>query len=496
MVARGAIFVTSLDDRITFWNQGAERILGWTATEALGRTAAELSGPWARPEVAILRQTVLATGTWHGEVLAPRKDGQRIVLDLRVTLVRDEAGRPVSHLSIGTDITEKKQFEELSLRAQRLENIGLLAAGISHDLKNVLAPISMAVSLLRHKLSESGDLRLLDILEKSGERGAGLVRQILGFVHGIGGEPRPVQVKHLLHDITVLIQETFPKSITLEEHVSSDLWPIMANPTQIHQILLNLCVNARDAMPDGGTLRVRAENQTLDQATAQGIEGARPGNWLVLEVGDTGTGIPAEILKDIWRPFFTTKAPGKGTGLGLSTIRGIVERHEGFITLTTAPGRGTTFRVYLPPMKAETGPDPMTATERTPAGHGELILVVDDEESIRDIAAAALRNAGYRVVTARDGAEAAALLLAQAGEIKLVLTDIEMPKLDGAGLAQAVHAMNPAIRVVAMSGRDLKDLAKDARLGHFLCARLQKPFEVGHLLRVIHEQLHGHSAPP
>ncbi|MDI1336040.1 MAG: PAS domain S-box protein [Lacunisphaera sp.] len=422
-----------------------------------------------------------------------RPDGTLRWIHSKAYPVRNVAGAIYRIVGVADDITDRKQLEEISLRAQRLESIGLLAAGISHDLNNVLAPISMAVSLLRHKLSESGDLRLLDILEKSGERGAGLVRQILGFVHGIGGEARLVQVKHLLHDIAGIITQTFPKSIALHEKVPNDLWPVLANPTQIHQVLLNLCVNARDAMPSGGTLTLCAENCVLDAVAARAIEGAAPGAWLMLQVADTGTGISPGVLARVWEPFFTTKAAGLGTGLGLSTVRGIVATYQGFTTLQTAPGRGTIVSVYLPAdLKSLAASD---STHPHPVAHGrsELILLVDDEKSIRDIAEAILVKFGYRVVTAADGAEALEIFEVQGTEIALIITDLDMPLLNGSTLAGLLRASRPALKILAMSG--IASLYTRAKPCEFATAFMSKPFTVEILLKNVRELLHGPDAP-
>ena len=321
------------------------------------------------------------------------------------------------------------------------------------------------------------------------------MRQILAFAHGIGGEPQLVQVEHLLRDITELITETFPKSISLQTQIPGDLWPLMANPTQIHQVLLNLCVNARDAMPQGGTLGLSAENCVLDEAAAAGIEGARPGKWLVLQVGDTGTGIPPETLARIWDPFFTTKAADKGTGLGLSTVRGIVEHHHGFVTLATAPGLGTTFRVYLPAAESAMISDTSTIPPFANEGKGELILVADDEISIRELVDVTLTHAGYRVMTAYDGAEAAVLFTAHAQEIALVITDLDMPILDGAGLARSIHALTPQMKILMMSGQESTSQAKDMLREQFATARIAKPFAIKTLKKAVHELLHGRSAP-
>ncbi|HEY1764946.1 MAG TPA: ATP-binding protein [Opitutaceae bacterium] len=286
-----------------------------------------------------------------------------------------------------------------------------------------------------------------------------------------------------------VITETFPKNIRIEEQLAEGLWPVMADPTQIHQVLLNLCVNARDAMPEGGVLRLRAENCQLDERAAKKINGASSGSWVVLHVEDTGTGIPPEVLSHIWEPFFTTKSADKGTGLGLSTVRGIVDHHHGFISLKTQGGRGTTFRVYLPaaevPAKVN-NIDPVRPTNVR--GNGELILIVDDEAQIRDITAAILSRNGYRVLLAGDGSEAVALFASRSAEISLVVTDMSMPNLDGGVLANIVQHLNPSVKILAMSG--LSSSGGESKMRQVTAAFLFKPFKVEALLQAVNKLLH------
>ena len=493
--ASEAIITTDIDNRIRFLNPAAERLLGWSVGEMEGRPIGGviiLGGVGHGPGAGSAQPT---SGDWRGEAHGHNRKGEPLVLETSVTVLRDEAGRPMGRLYMSADIAEKKKLEQRVLRAQRLESIGMLATGIAHDLNNVLAPIGMASTLLRSHLSEKGDVRMLDILEQSATRGTALVRQVLGFAHGIGGEPRVVQVKHLLRDITAMITATFPKSIILDEQVPGDLWPINGNPTLIHQVLLNLCVNARDAMPEGGTLSLRAENCLLDATAAQAIEHARPGAWVVLQVADTGTGIPPEVLSRIWEPFFTTKGAAEGTGLGLATVRGIVETHQGFITLRTVLGQGTTFRISLPAATAEgpTGTGTGTAAAMG-AGCGQLILVVDDEASIRETICEILRIAGYQTVTAIDGAEAAGLILTRGAEFSLVITDHDMPHLDGTGLARIIRAHQPTMKILAISGLEVPRRVTGSN-GESICdARLAKPFRVDTLLGAVELQLRGKTA--
>ena len=385
----------------------------------------------------------------------------------------------------GTNGTNhRKRSDESSLRSSRLESLGLLASGIAHDLNNVLSPIVLATPILREHATNPDDLRIIASLEKSAERGVDLVRQILSFAHGAASIPQLVDLKHLLLETVSAAAESFPKNIRVVDNFPGNLWPIMADPTQIHQVLLNLCVNARDAMPEGGTLFLTAENTLLDEAMARKIPGGRPGAWIVLHVEDSGTGIPHDALAHIFEPFFTTKEAGKGTGLGLSTVRSIVENHNGFISLKTFAGRGTTFRIYLPAADVPAnGAVVSPAVPKGERGVGELILVVDDEPQIRDITAAMLSRHGYRVLTASDGSEAVALLSTRCAEVKLVITDLVIPNLDGVALAGIVQRLNPSIKILAISG--LSSAGRNGKFESYGGAILFKPFKVQALLEAV-----------
>lgn len=448
--ARDAIIATDLDDRIVLWNEGAERILGWAAPKAIGRRLADLLGPGVAPVLEAARETVTAREAWQGEVKLRHRHGTAVVLDLRITLIKDAAGRPKSRLGIGTDITEKRQLEEQFLRAQRVECIGALAAGIAHDLNNVLSPIVMAPDMLRDLAASPEEVRVLGMLDHSARRGAALVRQILSFVQGAAGDLQIVDLAQLAREVADMMHETFPKSIQVDAQVAPHLWPVRARPAQLHQVLLNLCVNARDAMPHGGKLRLAINNRRLDEAAAVPIAGARAGAFVVIEVTDTGSGIAPELLDRIWEPFFSTKAPDRGTGLGLSTTRGIVAEHRGFITVESRVGQGSRFAVYVPAAEPSLAPTP-----RPPAiarGAGELILLVDDDGDVREMTRALLTRFGYTVRSAANGEEALALYNSLAAEVRLVVSDLNMPKLDGARLAEALHRFDPALPLLFLSG--------------------------------------------
>jgi PAS domain S-box-containing protein len=391
-------------------------------------------------------------------------------------------------LLIFTDVTEKKKLEAQFLRAQRMESIGTLAGGIAHDLNNVLAPLLISIHLLKDKIADAEGHDLLAMLETNVNRGSDLVKQVLAFGRGIEGERVQVQLKHIARNMKQIVQETFPKSVRLQMDVARDLWLISGDATQIEQVLLNLCVNARDAMPEGGKLSLDLENQILDERYAAANLEAKPGRYVVVTVADTGQGIPREIQERIFEPFFTTKEQGKGTGLGLSTSLAIVKGHGGFIHCYSEPGKGSTFKVYLPAdASANAAPAP-AAPPRLPRGGNELVLVVDDEEPIRNIARQILERFGYRALPAANGAEAVALYRARGPEIAAVLTDMAMPVMDGATAIAALKAINPGVKIIGSSGLD-SGVKTDAGIRHFI----RKPYTAEVLLNELHDILREHS---
>jgi PAS domain S-box-containing protein len=383
---------------------------------------------------------------------------------------------------------ERQRLQSQFLRAQRLESIGTLAGGIAHDLNNVLTPITIALSVLRLRLTSQKDIELVNTLEASVNRGAGMVSQIVSFARGVEGQSVPLRPKDVVKDIERMILETFPKDITFMVSYCSDVWMIEGDPTQLHQVLLNLCVNARDAMPDGGNLKLAVRNEFVGRAHAMMNPGVEAGPMVVFEVADTGSGVPEEIRDRIFDPFFTTKELGKGTGLGLSTSLGIIKSHRGFVEMDSETGRGTTFRVYLPAttVAVEVQPKPAVVDDRH--GNGELIMVVDDETSILETTSHTLEAFGYRVLTARDGAEAIALYTTATEAPAVVLTDMMMPVMDGPSMIRALRKIRPTQRIIAASGRSSQFNIHGANLGvrYFL----QKPYTSKELLGTLGELLH------
>ena len=485
--ATDAIFVRDLDQRITYWNKGAERVYGWNAREALG-TPAELLYKEDSPQRPEILKVVLQKGEWVGELRQVTRTGRDIVVESRRTLLRDTDGNPTAILNINTDITEQKQIEAQLLRAQRLENIGVLAGGIAHDLNNVLGPILVVGHLLRDKLPNEENRRMLDTATASARRGAEMVKQILSFARGVAGERVLLQAKHLVNEMVKLIKETFPRSIHVTMKICDGLRPIVGDATQLHQVLLNLCINARDAMPDGGVLSIEADNTMLEGVKTSMQEQPMSGPHVVLRVSDSGTGIPADLLDRIFDPFFTTKEADQGTGLGLSTVMSIVKSHGGFLEVSSQVGRGTTFKVYLPagaPSETDTARRKPAAP---PAGRGELILLVEDELAILEITKELLESFNYRVVTASDGAEAVTLYRQRKGEIDIVVTDLMMPIMDGPALIRALRHLDPKARVIAVSG--LGSQTQLADIGNLnVQAFLTKPYTTEVLMTALRQAL-------
>ncbi|MBU7582728.1 MAG: PAS domain S-box protein [Nostoc sp. TH1S01] len=451
-IVKDAIVVRDLQSRILFWNQGAERLYGWPAQEAVEQNADELLFKQPSPKVSVAIEKVINSGTWQGELHKITKSGQEIIVESCWTLMHDSTGQPKSILIVDTDITQKKQLEEQFFRTQRLESLGTLAGGIAHDLNNILTPILAASQLLQLKFPQDTERyhQLMAIIENNAKRGADLVKQVLSFARGFKGERTIISIKHLISEMLLIAKQTFPKSIEFAIAIPENLWAVSGDITQLHQVLMNLVVNARDAMPDGGKIEIAAENRFIDEAYAQMNLDAQAGNYIQLTVADNGTGMPPEVLDRIFEPFFTTKDIGTGTGLGLSTVLGIIKSHGGFINVSSKVGKGSKFKLFLPAVEGRQGLK--TENLAVPLGKGELILVVDDEAKILDIATIVLENYNYKVLTASNGIEAIALYAQHKHEIKAVLMDMIMPEMDGLTAIRTLQKMNPQVKIIACSG--------------------------------------------
>jgi len=481
---RDAILVCDLNYRIIYWNEGAERTYGWTSDEILGRNLCDVI---CRGNCASMHEAAEALALkdeWQKELPNYTKDNREITVVSRWTLVRDDAARPDYYLILNSDITELKQAEEHLFRAQRMESIGTLAGGMAHDLNNILSPILMAVEMLEtdESLKQAGE-PWLSIIKENTERGADLVRQVLTFARGVKGDRISVQLKHLVKDLVKILKETFPKQVSVEYRIDTDLPTVSGDPTLLHQVFMNLAVNARDAMPSGGSLMFEVKDVTVGEEHSHLNIDAAPGRYVSVSVEDTGSGMSKEVVGRIFDPFFTTKETGKGTGLGLSTSVSIVRSHGGFINVYSEPGRGSRFSVYLPAEESETQERSSSVATDYPAGLGELVLVADDEDRILSVTKATLEKFGYRVVTAPNGADAVRIFGEHAGRIDVVLTDMAMPVMDGETAIKEIRKLDPAARVIAASG-----LASDIdspESGLEIDAFLSKPFSAETLLQTL-----------
>lgn len=491
-IATDAIFVRDMGHHILFWNEGAERLYGWKSAEVLGKNVVGLLNKLDEtlPPFETIQRTLLKERQWQGELRQVTKSGKNITVESRWTLVVDEIGNPKSILTVSTDITEKKQLEQQFLRAQRLESLGTLASGIAHDFNNILTPILAVAQLLPLKLPNLDDSnkQLLKMLESSAKRGADLVQQILSFTRGgAEGSRTIVQVRHLIADVAQVARRTFPKSIETQMDIASDLQTVLADATQIHQVLMNLIVNARDAMPNGGNLSISTENLWIDENHARMYFDAEVGSYILITISDTGVGIPPEIIDRIFDPFFTTKEVGKGTGLGLSTVMGIVKSHGGFVNVYSEVEKGSRFQIFLPSQQVTESP--AAGNGELLNGNNELILVVDDEVAICEIAKTTLETHNYQVLTASDAIEALGLYAQHKNNISAVLIDMMMPGMDGSTTIFTLQRMNPQVQIIAMSGL-MFNLTNTHKMNLNIQKFLPKPFTAEALLSTFKSLLH------
>ncbi len=468
---------------IVFVNPAFTKMTGYEAEEVLGKSPRILQGPRTdRQVMSRLRRNLEAGENFQGEAVNYRKDGTEFTLEWRIAPIRNPLGVITHFVAIQRDITERQRNERLALRSQRLESLGTLAGGVAHDLNNALAPILMGVGFLKTTYPE--ELDIINMFEISAKRGADMVRQLLSFAKGAEGERSSIDLHRLLIELENMMKSSFPKNIEIFVSSPPNIPTVLCDATQIHQVLLNLCVNARDAMPEGGKLSLDAQFLNVDIAYASHIPDGKPGDFVMLRVRDTGTGIPPEILERIFDPFFTTKGPDKGTGLGLSTVSGIVRGHGGFLHAYSQLGQGSTFCVYLPAEVSGVAAASATVAPIGFRGSGETILVVDDEEVIRKMSTTVLKNLNFNLVTASDGLEALIKVAENRDRLAVIITDLHMPYMDGLAFVQALRRILPNIPVIITSGMmDEATAHKMAALG--VTKRLDKPFTEAQLAEVL-----------
>lgn len=486
--AMDAIISIDVTRCIILFNPAAEKVFGYSAAEIMGQPIDRLipmrfhEAHHHHIENFSTTKTSKRSMGKLGAIYGTRSNGEEFPIEASISQV--EANNEKIYTVILRDITEKKKMEMQFLRAQRMESIGTLAGGVAHDLNNILSPILMSVQMLQLKVIDERSQRMLEVLRLSVERGGELVKQILSFARGVAGERVELQPRHLLQETVKILKETLPKSIRVALHLDPDLPLVSGDATQLQQVLMNLCINARDAMPNGGTLSIEAKIVVIDDTYAEMLPDATAGHFIQITIMDTGAGIAPEHLSRIFDPFFTTKEVGKGTGLGLATVATIIKSHEGFVNVYSEIGQGTKFSFYLPALTTEALALTEKLSPKLPSGNGELILVVDDESAIRQIAQTILENFNYRVLTANDGAEAIAKFAQHQNEIAVVITDIVMPVMDGAALIRAIRAIRPPTKIIASSGfAETNKLDEAAAIG--VKDFLTKPYSTQALLETL-----------
>ena len=486
---RESLVVLDAQLQVVIANQTFYRTFKVSQEETVNKPIYDLGdSQWDIPELRKLLEEVLPKNTQFQDFEVdhefPNIGRRTMLLNARRIYQRDD-DMDLILLAI-EDITEKKKLESQLLRSQRMESIGTLAGGMAHDLNNMLTPMMLSLQMLKEKFKDEQSQRLLTILDNNSQHAADLIKQVLSFAHGIEGERKLLQVSYIISEIDKIAKETFPKNIEFRNDIPDDLLTISGDATQLHQVIMNLCINARDAMPYGGVLSITASNFFVDKNFVRMHTDAKVGSYVVITVSDTGTGIPPKIMDRIFEPFFTTKEHGKGTGLGLSTALAIVKSHSGFINTYSEVGKGTAFMVYLPAIRTkiyEAGEQQLESL----VGDGEWILVAEDEDSIRDVTSSTLEMSGYKVLTANDGAEAVALYAENIDKIKLVLMDMMMPVMDGEAGIRAIRKINHEVKIIAVSGLTEKD--RLAKVADYTNAFLPKPYTAEKLLKTIHEVL-------
>jgi two-component system, cell cycle sensor histidine kinase and response regulator CckA len=484
-VALDPIILWDMNDKLIFWNKAAENLYGWTFEEAKSLKINQVIVETDLPKYERGVKEFLEKGECKIELQQKAKNGRKVTTLSRWSLVRNQDDKPYARLVIDRDITELRNFEIQLRRSQRMESLGRLAGGIAHDLNNVLAPILMAIQILNLKITDPNLKKLITSLESSTKRSSDVIKQVSIFAHGTEKDFAPQQLRYSISDIESIITGTFPKNIQFRIGVAKDLSLVFGDAAQLQQMLINLCLNSRDAMPDGGRLTVTAENMYMDESYARMILGAHPGHYIVLTVADTGTGIPTEIQEKVFEPFFTTKEKGKGSGLGLSMVYSIVKSHNSFIKLYSEIGKGTEIKIFLP-VTQQTEKKANPVLEDTPLmGNGENILVVDDELSVLQISKEILEARSYRVLTAADGAEATALFAsAKKGSIDLVITDMNMPLMDGSSTIRALRRLEPSLKIIVSSGL-LTDVNSAGVAGLDIQGYLTKPYTADQLASIV-----------
>lgn len=476
------------EERYQFVNRYHENWFKDSRRHFIGRRLEEVHRPSTYAVMRPYSQRALAGESIRYEHEMTGRDGKYYCFDVQYIPRRANDGTVLGYFSLVFDITERVLRDRQLLRTQRLESVGRLASGIAHDLNNILAPVLTGAELLLDTARNPDERNLLELIKASALRGATILRQLLMFGRGEPDARASLQVGPLIWEMLKIIEETFPKNISVRSDIPPDLPAIFGNVTHVHQVLMNLCINARDAMSDGGRLMLEARVVNVDEAMAKRFAAPTTGPHVVLSVADTGSGIPPEVMDKIFDPFFTTKPLGQGTGLGLATVSGIVRSHRGFICVDSQLGQGTRFSIHFPVCAEEKTNNASHSPDAWPKGRGERILLVDDEESSRQVTRQTLEHNGYQVVEARHGKEALAIYERNPAQIQLVITDLLMPGMDGIALLRRLRQITPDLKAIAMTGGlSPSEMAQAAETES--AEFLLKPYGAGLLLETVHRAL-------
>jgi PAS domain S-box-containing protein len=483
-----AIFMIDTNGRIASWNEGAERMTGFTAEDVLGKSVSTLRPPdradpdRLRRELDAIRQQ----GPAEWDDLGIKKDGSRYLPHIYCSPIFERSGKFLGFVSITRDVTEQRNLEAQLAQSQRLESLGQLAGGIAHDFNNMLMVIMTRCDILLRSLEPEKQRQFVSDIRTAALKNRDLTQHLLAAARRQVLEPQVVDLNTVINSAVQLLAPTLGENIEIRRELQEPLWSVHADPSKLDQVLLNLAINARDAMPSGGSLTIESRNVKADSSYARQHLGLREGEYVSLVVSDTGSGIPPEIRDRIYDPFFTTKEPGRGTGLGLSVVRGIVEQTGGRVWMYSEEGRGTTFKILLPRYFGER--QTVGIDESSPQRGTETILLVEDEELLRAVVRESLEEHGYRVLEARNSAEALSISNSFSDAIHLLLTDVIMPGMTGLALAARLSSERPQIRVIYMSGYTSQAVINHAALPVEV-RYLEKPIPTNVLLRTIRAAL-------
>jgi PAS domain S-box-containing protein len=487
-LASDAIVIGDLSGRVCYWNQGAERLYGWTRSEAIGKVFDELLDTQYPSPPKQMQARLLEEGRWEGELVQSRRDGERLTILSRWTLEHGSEGRTAAALIINTDLTPRTRLEAQLRQSQKMEAIGTLAGGVAHDFNNMLTSIIGFSHLLGQELESDSPLKeFVDEIRKAADRAASLTRQLLTFSRRQVLNPVVLDLNSVVQNLSGMFRRLIGEDIEFEIVLGKKLACVKVDPSQIEQAIVNLVINARDAMPRGGRLTIATSNAEIPAEPGQPPQTA-DGSCVVLAVSDTGTGMDAETRARIFEPFFTTKPIGKGTGLGLSTVYGLVQQSGGDISVSSELGRGTTFRISLPRTGEQASEAEAPSTEKDAADGSEVVLLVDDEEAVRSLARRILKAKGYNVLEAGSGEDALERARKHPGRIDLLLTDVVMPGRSGPEIAQVLSRERPDLKVLYVSGYTHDDTLTRGLLESGV-SFLQKPFGFEILARRVRDVL-------